>query len=197
MNDSAVLNAVDETLRALLWGRMQDDSVISSIITTEQQISFDPPFLLIDNEKPKEDGLSIYLYRVVENGEMRNRPPERINASTLRQPPLSLNLYYLVTPLTKDTGNDHRVLAKTMQVFYDHAIIKGALLQGVLQDTAEELRVTLNTLSIEDLNKLWSAFMRPLRLAVSYEVKVIYIDSEREQTGEQVRRKRVEYSQFN
>jgi hypothetical protein len=65
----------------------------------------------------------------------------------------------------------------------------------VLENTAEELRIILNPISMEDVTKLWSAFLRSYRLSVSYEVKVIYIDSERETEAERVRRKRIEYTQ--
>jgi hypothetical protein len=197
MSDYKVVSAVDETLRTLLWSHMQNDSEITSILGTEQQIKLDPPFLLIDNDKPTEDALSVFLYRVVENSDLRNRPLEQITAHTLRYPPLSLNLFYLITPLTKIAGNDHRLLTKAMQIFYDNAILKGSQLQGVLQDSTEELRLSLYTLSMEEISKIWSAFMRPMRVSVSYEVKVVYIDSERETGGEQVRRKRLEFSQLN
>jgi Pvc16 N-terminal domain len=197
MSDYRVMSAVDETLRTLLWSRIQFDSEISSIIGTEQQITLEPPFKVIKDTDPEQESLSLYLYRLVENAELKNRPLERVNESALRYPPLPLNLFYLVTPLTNTTENDHKVLSKSMQIFHDHAIAKGALLQGVLQNTATELRIILNPTSMEDMSKLWSAFMRPQRLSVSYEVKVIYIDSERETGGEQVRRKRLEFTQFN
>ncbi|MBC7909098.1 MAG: DUF4255 domain-containing protein [Pyrinomonadaceae bacterium] len=195
MSDYRVVNAVDETLRALLWSRIQFDSELASIFLSETQLTFEPPYMLIENDKPIGDDLSIFLYRVLENGDMKNRPLEQLNTSTQRYPPLSLNLFYLVTPLTKSTDNDHRVLSKTMQILYDNAVVNGSELQGVLKDSAEELRITMAPLNLEDLNKLWTSFMRPLRLSVSYEVKVAYIDSERERTGELVRRKRLEFRQ--
>ena len=196
MSDYKVLNAVDETLRSLLWSNVQFDSEITSIVPTEQDISLEPPYMLIENEKPKASGLSVYLYRVVENGELKNRPLEQLTPSLLRFPPLPLNLFYLITPLTVSAENDHRLLSRTMQILHNHTIIKGSLLQGALQGSAEELRVSLSPLSLEDSNKLWTSFMRPMRLSASYEVKVIYIDSEREITGEQVRRKKLAFTQF-
>lgn len=197
MSDYKVLNAVDETLRAMLWSGMQSDSEMSSILATEQDISLEPPFTLIDNEKPKVSGLSVYLYRVTENGEVKNRPLEQLTPSLLRFPPLPLNLFYLVTPLTMSAENDHRLLSRVMQILHGNSIVKGSQLRGVLQGSAEELRVTLNPLSLEDSNKLWTSFMRPMRLSASYEVKVVYIDSERETAGEQVRSKRLAYTQFD
>jgi Pvc16 N-terminal domain len=197
MSDYKVVSAVDETLRALLWTHMQNDSEIISILPTEQQIKLDPPFLLMDNDKPTEDALSLFLYRVTENTDLKNRLPEQVSATHLRYPPLCLNLLYLITPLTKLSGNDHHLLTKAMQIFYDHAILKGSELQGVLQGSAEELRLALHSLSMEDISKIWSAFMRPMRLSVAYEVKVVYVDSERETAGAQVRRKHIEYAQIN
>lgn len=196
MSDYRVVGAVDETLRALLWSQMQFDSEITSIIAGEQQITFEPPFRVIADTDPVADSLSVFLYRVVENGDMKNRPLQRVNGSRLRYPPLALNLYYLVTPLTNTADNDHRLLSKAMHILYDNAIVRDPLLEGVLRNTAEELRIIFNPMSMEDQSKLWSAFMRPLRLSVSYEVKVIYVDSEREIAGEQVRRKRLELTQL-
>ena len=197
MSTYNIINDVGETLKQLLWSVMEHDSVITSIIGTDTQITFDPPFKLIENTDPKDDYLSLYLYRIEENADMKNRPLEQINNSFLRYPPLSLNLFYLITPLTNSTDNDHKLLGKTLRILYDNAIVKGAALKGVLKDSAEELRVILNPISMEDITKLWSAFMRPYRLSMSYEVKVIYIDSERETGGERVRRKRIEYKQFS
>jgi hypothetical protein len=197
MADYRVLGAVDETLRTLLWSQMQFDSEISSIVTSEQQISFEPPFKLVIDTEPLEDGLSMFLYRIVEDADMKNRPLLRTNGNHQRYPPLALSLFYLITPLTNTTDNDHRLLSKAMHILYDNAIIRGSQLQGVLTDTAEELRVILNPMSLEDMTKLWSAFMRSLRLSVSYEVKVVFIDSERETAGEQVRRKRLNFEQLS
>ena len=195
MGDYKVVGAVDATLRALLWSRMQNDSDITSIIGTEQQISFEPPFKIVQDADPTPVSLSVFLYRVSENGDMKNRPLQRINNGLLRYPPLSLNLFYLLTPLTNTADNDHMLLSKAMHILYDNAVVKGSELQGGLADAAEELRIILNPMSLEDSSKLWSSFMRPFRLSVCYEVKVIYIDSEREQETGTVLRKRLEFTQ--
>lgn len=197
MSDYRVVGDVDETLRRLLWSQMQFDAEITSVLATEQQISLEPPYKIVTDTNPNEDTLSLFLYRVAENADMKNRPLQRVGDGRLRQPPLSLNFYYLLTPITNLTENDHTLLSKAMQIFYDNAILKGAQLEGSLRTNAEELRIILNPMTLEDLNHLWSSFMRPMRLSVCYEVKVIYIDSERELTGAEVLRKRLELTQHN
>lgn len=199
MSKYEVIKAVDETLRTLLWENK--DTTISSILgsSDERRISFQPPFHLMKDTEPDQDYLSLFLYRVVENGEMKNRSLEHQNGNLFQYPPLSLNLFYLITPLTKDNTSPekaHILLGKSMQIFYDNAVIKGSALKGVLKDTTEELRIILNPISMEDITKLWSSFMRPYHLSVSYEVKVVYIDSERQTEAERVRRKQIQYKQL-
>lgn len=198
MSDYNTIVAVDTILKTLLWSVMQYDSEISGIITSEDRISLEPAFKLVKDTEPDNTYLSLALYRIAENGEMKNRPLEWKSANTLQYPPLSLNLFYLITPLTSSAENDHRLLGKTMQVLYDNAIIRGAALQvqAISPDIAE-LRVILNPISMEDITKLWSAYIRPYRLSVSYEVKVVYIDSQRETDAERVLRKKMVYQQAN
>ncbi len=196
MSSYKVINAIGETIRVLLWSSIQNDStIVPGVISTEPQITFEPPFRLLKDTVPDKNSLSIFLYRIVENEQMKNRPLEPKNTNLLKYPPLSLNLFYLISPLTNSAENDHNLLGKTMQIFYDNAHVKEAMLQGVLANTTEELRLILNPISMEDITKLWTSFARPYHLSVSYEVKVIYIDSERETEAERVRRKQIEFTQ--
>lgn len=199
MSQYAVINSVGETLRSLIWDNrdsvISDSNILGS--TDDRRISFEPPFKLVrDTEPEPESYLSLYLYRIVENGDMKNRQLEPQNGSLLKYPPLFLNLFYLITPLTKSAENNHSLLGKVMQIFHDKGIVKDSELRGVLQNTNTELRLILNPISMEDITKLWSSFLRPYHLSVSYEVKVVEIDSERETGGEQVRRKRIEFAQM-
>jgi hypothetical protein len=195
MSDYTVVSAVSETLKTFVWSMVKHESEISFMIgNDEENVCLDPPFLLLgDDNRPENSCLSIYLYRILENGDMKNRPLERQINGLLEYPPLALNLYYLITPLTGSVENDQRLLTKTMQIFYDHAILVGSELEPPLQDNMEELRIALDPLSIEDITRIWSGFLRPYYLSVSYEVKVIYVDSKRQVDATEIRRKRLEF----
>ncbi len=198
MSSYTVIGSVSETLKQLLWAQFQADTQITSVIRDEQSISLEPPFkFLKESDDTSQKCLSIYLYRVLENGDMKNRSLDLREKNRLEYPPLSLNLFYLVTPLTGEIATDHLLLGRSMQILYDNAILKGSNLRGVLAGTTEELRIILNPISVEDITRIWSGFMRPYRLSVSYEVKVVYIDSERQKGTEQIRRKRLEFTQIN
>lgn len=203
MSEYKVINAVNETIRHFLWSAMKNDPTVSNPnvlgSTDDKRISFEPPFRLIKDTEPNNNYLSLFLYRIVENPEMKNRPLEQKNGNLLQYPPLSLNLFYLVTPLIKGNDsaeNSHKLLSKAMQIFYDNAIVQETALQGTPPDRPKELRIILNPISLEDITKLWSSFMRPYHLSVSYEVKVVYIDSERETEAERVRRKQIKFQQI-
>lgn len=195
MSDYTVVKAVSETLKNLVWSMVQHEAEISFMLgDDEENICLDPPFLLLgDDNRPENSCLSIYLYRILENGDMKNRPLERQINGLLEYPPLALNLYYLITPLTGSVENDQMLLARTMQIFYDHAILTGSELESPLQDNMEELRIALDSLSIEDITRIWSGFLRPFYLSVCYEVKVIFVDSARQVDAAEIRRKRLEF----
>jgi hypothetical protein len=196
MSQYSVVGDVSETLRDVLWAHMETDSSVTAILADRNHISFEPPFRLFTEQGPQENNLSIYLYRVVENPDLKNRPQFPDPAPDYRFPPLTLNFFYLVTPLTNSALNDYKLLGKTMQAFYDNAIIRGSDLHGLLGDNSEEIRLSLNSASLEDMTKLWCAFLRPYRLSVSYEVRAVIVDSERTTRVERVRRKRLEFEQI-
>ena len=70
--------------------------------------------------------------------------------------------------------------------------MKGSILKGVLAGTDLQLNAVANPISL-DGSPITSrpAFLRPYRLSVSYEVKIVFIDSDRETTGERVLEKRI------
>lgn len=193
MSEYQAISAASESIRMLLWPAIDNDNDTKAIIGTEQQISTEPPFKLVKDTDADKNYLSLYLYRVAENAEMKNRALIPQSANQLQYPPLALNLSYLVTPLTNSADNDQRLLGKVMQILHDNTTLAGAALRGVLQGTDAELRIVLGAVSIEDMTKLWSATLRPYRLSVAYDVRVLYIDSARRQVVEPVRRKTIAY----
>lgn len=199
MGNYKVINAVGETLRQLLLSEMKNDSAAygpTGIIKSEDQITLDHPYKLIGDGESKNNCLSLFLYRVVENADQKNNRFSPSSGNTYVHPPLPLNLHYLITPITNSADNNHRLLGKVMQILFDAPVLKGSALQGELKGSAEELRLILNPVTLEDITKLWSAFMRPFQLSVPYEVKVLGIDSLRSTERAPVYEKQTEFTQI-
>jgi hypothetical protein len=141
-----------------------------------------PPVVSLNT--PKEmtpaKGISLWLYRIVRDEFLTNQPPERIAPNKLRRTPLPVRLHYLVTPLMDDDpATEQQLLGKVLQVFYDHPVLRGVDLQGGLDPVTVELRVLLETLSLEEITRVWYALnsQTGYQLCVSYEVQVVEIES--------------------
>jgi hypothetical protein len=100
----------------------------------------------------------------------------------LRHPPLPVRLHYLLTPLTNIQAaggpqTEQVVLGKVLQAFHDHPVLRGTDLQDDLSGTEAELRVRLESLSLEEITRVWDALNGSYQLSVSYEVSTVNIDS--------------------
>jgi len=172
MSDYPVIGAVSETLRALLTANITH--------STDGQIKNVPIELLSPREmqdKQENLGVSVWLYRVSRMADMLNEPPQRISPTQMVRAPLPILLYYLITPVAAHPLTRHTLLGKVLQVMNDNAILRGAHLRGILAGTSDQLRLVLETLSLEDLSLVWDALSEPYQLSVSYLVQLASIDS--------------------
>ena len=173
MADFTGIGDIGETLKKLL----KDDPWTG--ISPKPEVTFKSP------KEIKDDGgtantVSLFLYQILENPHMKNEEGIRVNDAQLQVPPLVLDLFYLVTPYSEDKTQEKYILGKVMQIFYDHAILAGTVLQGSLAGADEELRLVAHPLSLDDLTKIWSAFQEvAYRLSVAYLVTPARIDSPR------------------
>jgi hypothetical protein len=124
--------------------------------------------------------LTLFLFEISEDMASRNRRPVQTPMPpnlSLQKPPMALLLRYLMTAWSGDRATDHRILGRTLQILYDDAIINGPQLQGGLVGTNQALKVTLAPLDLEERTRVWHAVQRPYRLSLSYEVRVVNLDS--------------------
>jgi hypothetical protein len=178
MSSYTALAEVGESLTAVLWQEIQLDPVVNALIDTENKISLKSPADLANDVSVR---LSVYLYRVVEDPYVKNQFPGYGNGAQLRKPPLTLDLFYLITPLVGEPRDQQIVLGKVMQVLYDRAILAGSDLVGSLAISNEPLRAILNSVSLEETARVWQALELSYRLSICYVVRVAIVDSTREQ----------------
>ena len=154
--------------------------------------------LLIDNMKDLPDGsivlgspgeiksdtrISLFLYKIQDNIHLKNQEMQQVGSSSMRFPPLALDLFYMLTSHpsqenTEKTLEAHLLLGRAMQVFYDNAILSGSVLKGSLKPENEELRITIENLNIDDMTKIWSTFQgKPFKPTACYLVSPVRIDS--------------------
>lgn len=178
MSKFTAIWAVSKTLQVLL----------DKQINTDPQFSGPPISIVLDSPKAiREAGsgissssVSVWLYRVVRSEHTLNNRPDRTASNQVAYPGIPINLYYLVTPMNEDPGSQQMVLGKVLQVFNDYAILRGSDLQESLQGTTEELRLSLETLTLEELTRVWASLLESYQLSVSYQIQVVTIESAKE-----------------
>jgi hypothetical protein len=170
MSDATAIGMVSESLRNLLIGEM---NLMPSVNVT----------ILAPDEQGGDRRVNLFLYKVQENPFMKNMDWQvRIGQpNQLVPPPLSLSLFYLMTPYAQNdpqTGNAaaHEFLGEAMRVFYENPVVPEAFLVAGLQDTQERLKIMLNSLDLDELSRVWATFTQPFRLSVLYEVSVVQLD---------------------
>lgn len=159
-----------------------DVSIISDVTDSLVQllagldVTLDSPADL-KNATGSFEKLNLYLYQVVEHPYTKNQPAFPLNDGTLQYPPLTLRMYYLLTPYASDPLSAHKVLGHAMRTFYDNAIMTDTRLPESLRLVADKLSLVLVSAKLEDLTRIWNALQVPYRLSVCYEVRVVPIES--------------------
>lgn len=178
MSNFTAIWAVSNTLQTLLNTQLRADSRFSNPFVAATLLS---PKAVREPDSPASSAsVSIWLYRVTRNEHMLNTRPDRTIPNQIPRPPIPVNLYYLITPMNEDPEAQQTVLGKVLQVFNDHPILRGSDLQVSLSGGTEELRLILETLTLEELTRVWDALQEPYQLSVSYLVQVVSIDSSNE-----------------
>jgi hypothetical protein len=181
MSNSLAIAATTLTLHHLLLTRIPAlDPELADLEVTAQ-----PPDLA--RKGITKSQLNLFLYQTVVNAAWRNHDmPRQLRPGETGQPPLALNLHYLLTAYGRgDSDNDalsHRVLGGAMSVLHDHPVlgrqeIDLALASSELADQFERLRVTPLPVGVDELSKLWTIFQSQYRISAAYEVTVVLIDS--------------------
>lgn len=168
--------AVSGTLQQLLQTQINADPDLASILPISVSL-FSPKAIREPTNGVSSSSVSIWLYRVMRNEHIWNNRPERTVTNQVPHASIPVNLYYLITPMDENPDKQQVVLGKMLQVFNDHAILRGSDLQGSLEGTTEQLRISLETPSLEELTQVWYSLQEPYQLSVSYLVQVVTIDS--------------------
>jgi hypothetical protein len=172
-----VFRDVGETLRSVLEDAIKNTLEISVKLGEPKKIE----------EAGEKNTLYVFLYRIEENADLKNHPPLTSNANEIRRQPF--DLHFMLTPNSKEEKDALRMLGRAMQVLFEKSILLGADLQGCLDGTAEQLRISMNPLTQETITQIWQALEAPMRIAAFYLVTPVFIESEPQPEAERVRQR--------
>jgi hypothetical protein len=128
--------------------------------------------------------LNVFLYQTGIEAGWRNQDMPGIKSGEVGRPPMPLILHYLITAYsdTDDDLNSHRLLGRAVSVLHDHPRLeredlRTAFAGADVHRQVERVHVTPQSLSVEELSKLWSTFQTPLRISAAYQACVVLIES--------------------
>ncbi len=193
----AAIAEASETLVELLRDRITERGDVVAIDRTE--IALVSP---ADVGADSDVRLSVFLYDVTENEILKNEQRTVVDETRTREPPLALDLRYLITAFPSQGGSDEtastldqqRVLGLAMQVLREHAILGPDELPSSLADN--EIQVAREDESLQAVTDIWSTFGDTgLQPSVTYQLSPVFIDATTEQAVERVTGTGMEYNQ--
>jgi hypothetical protein len=199
MSSALAIAAVSASLKDLLNNGLIDHdlSSIGSFTITAQ-----PPDRVTTGQT-EANQLNLFLYQVTPNSGWRNAglPSRDSRGARISNPPLALDLHYLLTAYGAADLNAEMLLGYAMKLLHENPMltrqqlraalaapspIDGSILPGPLgtlsgvdlADQIELLKITPVYLGTEDLSKLWTAMQARYRPSMAYLVSVVLIQSE-------------------
>ncbi len=187
MLDYGAIADVGETLVELLKDNMEGMTDNSIVLASPGEI-----------EAEGDVSLSLFLYQIVENTHMKTQEMLIKDTTTLRFPPVALDLYYMMTShitlsgstLTKRTKQAHETLGRAIQILNDNSVLTGS-------GSSDEIHIMLTSMNLDDMTKIWTTFQgKPFRTSVFFLVTPVLIKSTRETDVQRVVSKEMNYYQM-
>ncbi len=148
----------------------------------------------------EENRLNLFLYQVTSNPGWRNQdmPSKSASGERLSNPPLALDLHYMLTAYGREDLNAEVLLGYAMELLHDMApLSRGDIRKALsptnpinvnlipkdedgrsavdLADQIERIKVNPNFLSADELARLWTAMQARYRPTMAYQVSTILI----------------------
>jgi hypothetical protein len=191
MSDFQAIGSVSASLKALLEDRMETPPGV-----TDFEVTVSAPRSESENGEVERARINLFLYRIAENSFLKNQEiPGHGHPAAFGHPPLSLNLYYMLTPYGSTADDDfvnetvsHLLLGSAMRVLHEIPVLTDQLttvrtpvgqpiLSESLRNEFEQVKLTFDPVSLDDLSKVWTALTLPYRLSAAYMVSVVQIES--------------------
>ena len=168
--------------------------VLSDAVPSEFTGAQFEPLQISDFQKPKpvDEGISLLLYRVDVSPLQRNLQPRPQANGKQYNPPLPVDLHYLMTAWGKTAPSQQRLLGWAMRTLEDVGRLNPALLNHyggpeIVFSPNETVDVVYEPIAMSDFSSLWDLLKPNAQVSVGYIARMVYIESEIEiPTGEPV-----------
>lgn len=203
MSTALAIAGVSAVLRDLLINGLIDQDLVPTLgdvtVTAVAPDRVRPP----DEAGPSQ--LNVFHYQATPNTGWRNvgNPAFDSRGTPIGNPPLALDLHYLLTAYGAEDFHSEILLGYGMQLLHEHPVLtRDAIREALappaeapgggglpehlrilstsgLADQVEQIKIVPETLNVESISKLWAAFQTNYRPTAAYLVSVVLIERHR------------------
>jgi hypothetical protein len=202
VSNALAIASVTAVLKDLLNNGVIDHQL--SGVVGEVAVSALPPDRLLVAGQPETSRINLFMYHVTTNQGWRNvsLPSRNADGDRTSNPPLGLNLHYLLSTYGANEFDAEVLLGYAMQLLHETPVLTresirrtlapaspvtgaplppphNALVASELADQVEQIRVVPETMSLEEVSKLWTAIQSHYRPTAAYQASVVLIESRR------------------
>ncbi len=189
------------TVTAVLQNFLQNSVVEHDLAATlggPVTVSAEPPDRIENGAASASDRINLFLFQASENQGWRNAafPSRNANGERVSNPPLALDLSYLLTAYGAGPLHAEALLGLAMFVLHEMPVLtrdairavtlappQPALLAGLtsseLADQIEQIKIVPQVMSVEEISKIWSALQSQYRPTAVYKASVVLVQSEK------------------
>jgi Pvc16 N-terminal domain len=201
MSSALAIAGVTAVLRDLLNDGMINHNV-SGVLGSTVTVSVLPPDRVVSANGNEKTQINLFLHQVSPNPGWRNEGlPLRDSSgrNRLSNPPLALDLHYLLSAYGAEDLHPEILLGYAMQLLHETPVLSRsaiataldpspsvgttlppalrALASCGLADQLEQIRITPEYLNTEEMSKLWTAVQSHYRPTAAYVATVVLIES--------------------
>ena len=154
--------ACGESLTSLLTAKLKESGGLSGFTVDLMSPS--------DGKPDLEGKVGLILYRVEIDPTRRRVPLPRLPPDFRERSAMPLELRYLLAVWGRDSAaGEHMMLARCMEILDEYAVLSGPLLSDAyVWEQGQQIQVALDTLTTDELGRLWDGMGGAYRLSVPY-----------------------------
>lgn len=202
MSNALAIASVTAVLKDLLNNGLIDHDVTGTL-GNNVIVTALPPDRIDPTAPNPQSQLNLFLYLVTPNPGWRNLglPSRDERGERISNPPLALDLHYLLTSYGVEELHAEILLGYGMQLLHETPVltraairkslappplvaggsglppVMEALFTSELAEQVEQIKICPQPFSAEEIFKLWSAFQAKYRPTAAYQVSVVLIES--------------------
>lgn len=195
MSTAVGIAATTEVLTKILDEAVAAFSTTSSLVGNAPTTALPPDRIVTGDQEPTH--LNLFLYQVSHNQGWRDfaLPSRDSGGNLVARPPLALDLHYVLSAYASSQFVGEVLLGLGMQAFHESPVLTRAEIANVfkpplvngdpsktlatanLGEQIELIKIVPQTITTEELSRLWTAFQGKYRVSAMYQASVVLIES--------------------